>query len=83
MREEITSTIVTAGKQKISFTTSVECKLGTTSARALEDDIQRADTALYEAKTSERNCVTMDGVAAESQRTLEIIAPHYRCENSD
>ncbi|RYG58720.1 MAG: diguanylate cyclase [Alphaproteobacteria bacterium] len=69
MREEITSTIVTAGKQKISFTTSVRCALGTTSARALEDVIQRADTALYEAKTSERNCVTMDGVAAESRRT--------------
>lgn len=69
LRGEIASTIVTAGKQTISFTTSVGCSLGTTSARDLEDVIQRADTALYEAKTSGRNCVAMDGVAAEGRRT--------------
>ncbi|RYG99257.1 MAG: GGDEF domain-containing protein, partial [Alphaproteobacteria bacterium] len=69
LREEIASTIVTAGQQKISFTTSVGCAFGTSSARDLEDVIQRADTALYEAKTSGRNCVAMAGVAAESRRT--------------
>ncbi|XUY29125.1 diguanylate cyclase [Agrobacterium sp. rho-8.1] len=69
LREEIASTIVTAGKQKISFTTSVGCALATDSARDLEDVIQRADTALYKAKSSGRNCVAMDGVAAEGRRT--------------
>lgn len=69
LRDKIAGTIVTAGKNRISFTSSVGCALGTASARDLEDVIQRADTALYKAKTSGRNCVAMDGSAAEGRRT--------------
>ena len=69
LREEIAGTVVTAGEHQISFTTSVGCALGTASARDLEDVIHLADTALYVAKTSGRNCVAMDGVAVEDRRS--------------
>ncbi|RWX74797.1 GGDEF domain-containing protein [Neorhizobium lilium] len=68
LREKIASTIVTAGEHRISFSTSVGCALGSSSARDLEDVIQLADTALYVAKTSGRNRVAMDGVTAEGRR---------------
>jgi diguanylate cyclase (GGDEF)-like protein len=69
LRKQIANAIVTTGEHRIRFTTSVGCALGTTSARDLEDVIHLADTALYVAKTSGRNRVTMDGMAVEGRRS--------------
>ncbi|WP_275787519.1 sensor domain-containing diguanylate cyclase [Pararhizobium gei] len=68
LREQIARTVVTAAGHRISFTTSVGCALGSSSARDLEDVIHLADTALYAAKTGGRNRVVMDGATAEGRR---------------
>ena len=68
LREQIAATTVTTGGHNISFTTSIGLALATRHDRDLEDVIQAADKALYAAKATGRNRVSVDGRGEEGRR---------------
>ncbi|MFN7103828.1 MAG: GGDEF domain-containing protein, partial [Pseudorhizobium sp.] len=60
LRRKISELRVASGDQKINFTASVGCAMSDESSRDVEDVIQRADKALYAAKSAGRNSVAVD-----------------------
>jgi diguanylate cyclase (GGDEF)-like protein len=59
LRRKISELSVTSGGQTLNFTTSIGCAMSDDSSRDVEDVIQRADKALYAAKSAGRNSVAV------------------------
>jgi diguanylate cyclase (GGDEF)-like protein len=57
LKRKIAALEVFSGDQAVSFTTSIGCAVSNERSRDVEDIIQRADKALYTAKSSGRNRV--------------------------
>jgi diguanylate cyclase (GGDEF)-like protein len=60
LRRKISELSVSADGQTIKFTASIGCAMSDESSRDVEDVIQRADKALYAAKSAGRNSVAVD-----------------------